>query len=87
MSRWLIRFFILLFLFFHLALSFHYHNNHFVQPNCSLCSFILSSSNFIPEIHHEVLSPVHEMGHVTTEDQVIHLFLHRNPFLNRSPPA
>jgi len=87
MNRWLIRFFILLFLFFHLALSFHHHNHHFVQPTCSLCSFILSSSNFVPENDHEVLTPVYEIGYATVKDQVIHPFLHRNPFLNRSPPA
>jgi hypothetical protein len=87
MSRWLIRFFIFLFLFFHLALSFHHHNHHFVQSTCSLCSFILSSSNFIPENDHEVLIPSYEIEHAPVEDQVIHPFIHKNPFLNRSPPA
>ncbi len=87
MSRWLIRFFILLFLFFHLGLSFHHHNHHLTQTTCSLCSYISSSSNFVPEINHEVVTPVYEIGHATTEHQVVHPFLHRNPFLNRSPPA
>ena len=87
MSRWLIRFFILLFLFFHLALSFHPHKHHFVQPTCSLCSFILSSSNFVIENHYDVLTPVYEIGYVTVEDQVINPFLNKNHFLNRSPPA
>jgi hypothetical protein len=87
MNRWLIRLFIILFLFFHLALSFHHHNHHFVQPTCSLCQFISSSSNFIPENDHEFLAPVYETGYAVIEDQVIHPFLHRNLFLNRSPPA
>jgi hypothetical protein len=87
MSRWLIRFFILLFLFFHLALSFHYHNHHFVQPTCALCQFILSSSNFTPENHHEVLFHLNEIGYATIEDRVIHPYLHKNLCLARSPPA
>jgi hypothetical protein len=87
MNRWLIRFFILLFLFFHLALSFHHHNHHFFQPSCSLCSFISSSSNFVPENDHEVLTPLCEIGHAPVKDQGIHPFLGRSPFPNRSPPV
>jgi hypothetical protein len=87
MSRWLIKLFVFLFLFFHLALSFHHHNHHLIQTSCSLCQFILSSSNFVPENHHEVLTLFYNVGYVILEDQVIHPFLHRNPFLNRSPPA
>jgi hypothetical protein len=87
MSRWLTRFLILLFIFFHLGLSFHHHNHDFVQSSCALCSFILSSSNFVPENSHEVLTPIYNITYVTLEDQVIHPFLYRNPFLNRSPPA
>ena len=87
MSRWLIRLFIFLFLFFHLGLSFHHHNHPLVRPTCSLCSFISSSTNFVPQNHHDVLPPVYEMGYATVEDQVIHPSLDKNHFLNRSPPA
>jgi hypothetical protein len=87
MSRWLIRIFILLFLFSHLALSFHHHKHHFFEPSCSLCQFISSSSNFVPENHHDVSTPIYEIGCVILEDQVIYPFLQKNPFLSRSPPA
>ena len=87
MSRWQIRFFILLFLFFHLALSFHHHNHDLAQPTCSLCLFILSSSSFIPEDHYESSPPVYQIRALSIENQAINPFLDKKTFLNRSPPS